>query len=351
MLRGPGKVAEAGPVGQGSARAIRRAALAGALVAALTAPASASATPARATAKLKAAECPCRRVEAGCRDSPAWRRNRLSVPAARLGSEGPERPGGGDRPEGRPTRPGGRLEQAQDREPSRAATGQGGGGAGRLAQRRGGAVARAWVGEAGDRARRRRQAGVARGRPLRPAAWRLRGADRRHLGRRGAKAQPDSELQDRARAALQPESGGRARKHEPTPPRPPRPGHAPADLAAPTGQTAEDQERTELPARQVGTRQAGPQAQAGLQAKPALVGRKAVEGPLRGLDGVFPRHPRPAVHPGPGVQRPQPQRDQRPDPGRCRGREFRDDNSFFSPATRRIEYGSSGASTTPRTPT
>ncbi len=58
MLRGPGKVAEAGPVGQGSARAIRRAALAGALVAALTAPASASAAPARATAKLKAADAP-----------------------------------------------------------------------------------------------------------------------------------------------------------------------------------------------------------------------------------------------------------------------------------------------------
>jgi Fungalysin metallopeptidase (M36) len=58
MLRGPGRLAEAGPVGQGSARAIRRTALAGALVAALAAPASATATPARATAKLKAAGAP-----------------------------------------------------------------------------------------------------------------------------------------------------------------------------------------------------------------------------------------------------------------------------------------------------
>jgi Zn-dependent metalloprotease len=58
MLGGPRKEAEAGAAGAGSARRARHAALALALVGALASPASASAAPARATAKLRAASAP-----------------------------------------------------------------------------------------------------------------------------------------------------------------------------------------------------------------------------------------------------------------------------------------------------
>ena len=63
MLGGPRKEAEAGAAGPGSARTVRRAALALALVGALTSPASASAAPARAEAKLRAASAPVRELK------------------------------------------------------------------------------------------------------------------------------------------------------------------------------------------------------------------------------------------------------------------------------------------------
>ena len=70
--------------------------------------------------------------------------------------------------------------------------------------------------------------------------------------------------------------------------------------------------------------------------------REAVEGPLRGVDGLLPHRPRPALHPEPRIRR----------RARANGINdrtqvvvadaFKDDNSFFSPATRKIKYGSGG---------
>ena len=153
-----------------------------------------------------------RRAEAGRRDRAARRRDRVSVPAARLGSDGPERPGGGERPERAP-RPSWWPTRASpgSRPPPSPRVGRAAAVAGRLAQRGGRAPARA-VGRRGWRsspATAARWCGASScPRPGRSATSRFWSTPSRARVVRTRNLL--QQLQARPRAALQPEPGGRA---------------------------------------------------------------------------------------------------------------------------------------------
>ena len=110
------------------------------------------------------------------------------------------------------------------------------------------------------RAGRRRHARVAGRHPLRPAAGRLRGPGGRRLGPCGADPEPAPAREAGTRAALQPEPGGPEQRLLRAAPGQAGQEHPPPDLAAPAGHASRHQARTALPARQVGARQARPQA-------------------------------------------------------------------------------------------
>ena len=86
----------------------------------------------------------------------------------------------------------------------------------------------------------------------------------------------------------------------------------------------------------------GRDAQGGLQAGPQLEGGEAVEGPLRGADDLLPHRSRPALHPATSGSAPGASSGINDRTQVAVADAFRDDNSFYSPATRRIKYGSGG---------
>ena len=156
---------------------------------------------------------PGQRVEAGRRDPLPGGATVYRFQQRVSGVKVLERPGGGQRPERRAARLGDRLEQAEHRAPARRrALGRAPAIAGRLAQRRREAPARALVGaglaiQPGDGGTL-----VWRRHPRRPAPGRLRGSRRRRLGPCGAHPGPAPALEARPRAALQPEPGGREQR-------------------------------------------------------------------------------------------------------------------------------------------